>query len=138
MLSHQNSILCHHFKVIHKIRFGSSLTRRAHYPVAEAILRGHCRDYNNNRVYVSSTAWAVGRRERQCCMADRHSPLDGDEARLAGRSGAKQFTKTLCFWRVVGGLAVTACDPTDLSKEGGLSRVKILSMFRSTFNPKVL
>ena len=43
----------------------------------------------------------------------RHPPLGCpsapcDEARLADRSGAKQFTKTLCFWRVVGGL--TACD----------------------------
>ena len=42
-------------------------------------------------------------------------------ARLADRSGAKQFTKTLCFWRVGGGLA--ACDRLvegEVSQEGDI------------------
>ena len=118
-------------KVIHKKYkwfIGSSLTKQAHYPLAvvgEAILRGHCRDYNNNRVYVSSTACSVGRSVNAAwqTLSVGCPSAPCDDARLADRSGAKQFRKTLYFWRVVVVGGLTACDrhvEGEVSQEGDI------------------
>ena len=104
--------------------------------MGEAILRGHCRDYNNNRVYVSSTAWLVGRSGGASMLHGRHSPLV-----------VRPRPATTPDWRIdpvqnssqkhfaFGALVEASQRATDLSNDKSL---KILSMSRSTFKQKVL